>query len=201
MPWSKFSLNPANPIIIIMMNAGWGNGGRMRPRILGMVFISISIAFLLASFYAESVVLLSYNVPLAGICLAFVVLAVVFFEHAERCDRKAQENVNTKVEKQIGGLTNVVASDVKRETMFNTELRSQIQSVSADMKTHDRELAADLSKQGKALAAGMKKQNKVNVEVKRSIKGISSDVKRLSKREGKVQTKAKKKARPARKKK
>ena len=161
----------------------------MKSRTLGMVFISISTAFLLASFYAESVVLLGYSVPLAGICLIFVVLAVVFFQHAERSERKVQETVNTKVEKQIGSLTNVVASDVKRETMFNNELRSEIHSVSADMKTQDRELATGLKEQRKALATGMKKQGKVNAEVKKSIKTISSEVKKASKPEVKKKSK------------
>jgi ABC-type multidrug transport system fused ATPase/permease subunit len=164
-----------------MINAGLGNGGQMNSRILGMAFISISIALLLASFYRESIVLLNYDVPLAGICLIFVVLSVLSFQHAEISYKKTQEKMNTRVEKQIGGLTNVMASDVKRETMFNEELRSQIHSVSAEMKTHDKELATGLKKQGKALAVGMKKQVKVNAEVKKSIKTIASEVKEVKK--------------------
>ena len=161
----------------------------MRPRILGMVFISISIAFLLASFYTESIVLLNYDVPLAGICLIFVVLAVVFFQHAERLDRKAQERVNTRVEGEIGGLTSVVASDVKRETKFNKELTSEIRTVSADMRKQDKLLVTGLKEQGKALTEGMKKQGKVNADVKKSIRTISSDVKKMRKREGKKKSK------------
>ena len=153
----------------------------MNYRILGMACITLSIIFLLSSFYTESILLLNYNTPLAGISIIFVIFAVLFFQYAEKSEIKAQENVSGNVSEEIEQLTTAIASDLKREDKIKTELQKEISTLASDTKNKDKELVSGLKRQEKTLTAGMKKQGKVNVEIKKKIKDMSSEVKKQKK--------------------
>lgn len=157
----------------------------MRTRILGMVFIAVSIAFLLASFYTESILFLNFNVPSAGISIISVVFAVAFLEYADKSEIKAQKKVISEVSDEMDELTSALASDLKREDKIKADLKREIGSLTSDMKKQDKTLASGLKMQEKTLSSRMKKQGKVNVEIKKRIRDISSDVKKMGKPAGK----------------
>ena len=151
---------------------------KVRPRIIGIVCIAISVVLLLDSFYTESILLLNYNVPVAGICLLFVVFAVAFFEYADKYDINSQKKISSEVTEQIDDLTAALASDLKREDKIKTELKKDMASMTSDLKRQDKTLATGLKNQGKTLASNVKKQGKMNIEVKKKIKDLSSEVKK-----------------------
>jgi len=153
----------------------------MNYRIFGTLCIALSIIFLLSSFYTEGILLLNYNIPLAGISIIFVIFAVLFFQYADKYEIKAQENVSGKVSEEIEQLTTAIVSDLKREDKIKTELEKEISTLASDTKNKDKELVSGLKRQEKTLASGMKKQGKVNVEIKKKIKDISSEMKKQKK--------------------
>jgi len=153
----------------------------MKYRTLGMVWIAVSIFFLLSSFYTETMIFLGYNIPLAGISIIFVIFAVLFFQYADKHEIKAQENVSGKVSEEIEQLTTAIASDLKREDKIKTDLEKEISTIGSDLKNEDKVLASKLKTQEKMLTSSVKKQGKVNVEVKKKIKYLSSEVKKQKK--------------------
>jgi len=158
----------------------------MRPGILGMVLISISVFFLILSFIMQTIPLFSMEIPSAGISIIFVVLATIFFEYGEKSDVKRQEEVNEEVVKTMDTLSSAISSGIKKGKEESAGIKKDMSSLASETKKQDKILAADIKKQEKSLTSSIKKQGKVNVEFKKKITYLSSDLKKHEKSESEM---------------